>query len=229
MASQSLHIKHDVQKFYDQNGPIYLEVTQAPLDIRLHYLKKLIARLPHANRTILELGCGAGVPCTQFLAQHGGTKIIANDISGTQIALARERLPQSSVELRQGDMMELRFLPGQFDAVSAIYTIFHLPRAEQTIMLRRIHRWLKLGGFLLISFSPQEVPGVAATSFLSGAESGLYWSGWGPEKIREILAEMSFQEIDESAVDMESARDGRVETPYHWVLARKIVGTYCLN
>ncbi|KAL4890576.1 S-adenosyl-L-methionine-dependent methyltransferase [Aspergillus ambiguus] len=222
MTNHSIQIKGDVKKFYDQNASLYLESTQHPFELRLHYFRKLVARLPAANASILELGCGAGVPCTQFLAQHERLKIVANDISETQIVLARKRLPPS-VKLLHGDMTGLQFPPNTFDAVSAIYTVFHLPRDEQIIMLQRIYDWLKSGGFLLVTFSPHEVIGEYATSYLGGAATRLFWSGWGPEKTREILMEIGFHlELDEIMADMEAGRDGRVESPYHWVLARKL-------
>ncbi|KAJ7696771.1 hypothetical protein B0H17DRAFT_1053002, partial [Mycena rosella] len=43
-----------------------------------------------------ELGCGAGVPCTQVLVEHG-LNVTGNDISAAQIALAREHVPKATL------------------------------------------------------------------------------------------------------------------------------------
>ncbi|HEX6404379.1 MAG TPA: SpoIIE family protein phosphatase [Pseudonocardiaceae bacterium] len=45
------------------------------------------ARLPSCP-TVLDLGCGAGVPCTALLAEHGD--VVGVDISTSQIELARK-------------------------------------------------------------------------------------------------------------------------------------------
>ena len=157
-------IKADIKKAYDAIAPKYLTWTESTHKVRLSYLNNLLQNLNSTaaaeptsdnHRHILELGCGAGVPVTQHLAALPNTDVTANDISETQIALARERLPES-VTLIQGDMMELSFENGSFDAVLAMYSIFHLPRDEQVTMLTRIYGWLKPGGWLLANFSGSE-------------------------------------------------------------------------
>src|SRR5271170_573154 len=128
---------------YDQIAPAYLAWSAPrPTTARLSYLNKLLTYLP-SGANVLELGCGAGVPCTQSLISHG-IKVTGVDISAAQIALAQEYVPQAT--LIHADMMALSFPPSTFDAVVAFYSIFHLPREEQRTMIGRIQGWLKDGG-----------------------------------------------------------------------------------
>ena len=52
----------------------------------------------------------------------------------------------------QADMTAVALPSGAFDAVSAFYSITHVPRDEHGGLLRRIAGWLKPGGRFLASF-----------------------------------------------------------------------------
>ena len=99
---------------------------------------------------MLELGCGAGVPATQYLLQNEKPTIsvTANDISTTQLALAETNLAtyKDRLTIVQGDMLALSFPAESFDAVTGVYSIIHLPREEQTQLLQSIGTWLKPRG-----------------------------------------------------------------------------------
>lgn len=239
----STTIKADIKKAYDAIAPKYLTWTQSTHGIRLLYMDKLLQNLnatppppvespshtsdpPKRNINILELGCGAGIPVTQHLATLPNTSITANDISETQIALARERLP-SSVTLIQGDMMELSFPDATFDAVLAMYSIFHLPRDEQVAMLHRVHGWLKPGGWVLVNFAAGEFASESDANWLGGREGVVHWSGWGVEGTRRVLGDVGFGiVVDEVEQDEEEEEDGSVKkVDFHWVLARKELGS----
>ncbi|KAJ8611818.1 hypothetical protein MRB53_037731 [Persea americana] len=77
---------------------------------------------PPPQPRILELGCGPGVPITRLLLDRGAA-VVANDISSTQIQMARARVSRGRVrggghggadpplgQLRRGDEL-LRRLP----------------------------------------------------------------------------------------------------------------------
>ncbi|KAI1776536.1 S-adenosyl-L-methionine-dependent methyltransferase [Hypoxylon cercidicola] len=105
---------------------------------------------------VLELGCGPGLPVTGKLLSHPTLHVTANDISTAQISLARANLlgaagntdAEKRLALVEGDMAELAFPGRSFDAVVALYSLIHLPRAEQADMIGKIARWLKPGGYL---------------------------------------------------------------------------------
>lgn len=55
--------------------------------------------------------------------------------------------------------MSLEFEKGRFGAVVAFYSVIHLPREEQGVMLRRIWGWLEDGGYLLMNLGARDDPG----------------------------------------------------------------------
>ncbi|OQE36102.1 hypothetical protein PENCOP_c012G05772 [Penicillium coprophilum] len=223
-AVDNHHIKEDIKKAYDDIAEVYLDWTQPSHEIRLSYLDRMLLSFDSAkgnSQSILELGCGAGVPCTQLLASREYISVTANDISNTQIAMAKERLPHS-VNLIPGDMMELKFESGHFDAVVAMYSIFHLPRDEQTTILRRIFDWLKPGGRLLANFPETGFASSSDQSWLGGTKGAMHWSGWGRSEMRTLLADIGFEiEIDEVVVDCEKDKGVSRNVAFNWILASK--------
>jgi cyclopropane fatty-acyl-phospholipid synthase-like methyltransferase len=53
-------------------------------------------------------------------------------------------------------MATVRFAPETFDAVSAFYSVTHLPRSEHAILIRRVAKWLRPGGRFLASYGAAE-------------------------------------------------------------------------
>ncbi|KAJ5280036.1 Methyltransferase type 11 [Penicillium angulare] len=221
----SHQIKANMKKAYDEISPFYLKWTESSHATRLSYvdimLKSINTQTGTHQKSILELGCGAGVPVTQLLASQEHTSVTANDISETQIALAKERLP-ASVDLIQGDMMNLGFGHQQFDAVLGMYSISHIPRDEQTVLLTRIFDWLKPGGQLLANFPETNFEGSTNESWLGATNGAVYWSSWGREKLVQVLRDIGFDiKIDEVVVDSEETDGVSRDVPFHWILAKK--------
>ena len=50
-------------------------------------------------------------------------------------------------------MTELSFEPASFDGVICLYTMFHLPRAEQKGLLSKIYSWLKPSGMFVFNLA----------------------------------------------------------------------------
>ncbi len=167
-----------IKSSYDAMAADYTAWVEAKPSRRLHYLSKLLDSIP-SDSSILELGCGAGIPVTLALAQHLKVKkIIANDISSAQIALAKERLQgYEHVNLVEGDMCTLSFPPSSLNGVVAFFSLFHLPRSEQPTQLLKIHSWLQAGGVLVINFGTENVEEHVNDFF--GEQ--MAWSGWGVE------------------------------------------------
>lgn len=156
--------KKVVEQGYDRVAEGYLASKDPADPTTLDALGKLAASIP-VGGAVLDLGCGAGVPVTQWLAEHG-YDVTGVDISERQLELARQRIPNAGFV--QSDMASLDFPPGTFDAVVAFYSIIHVPREEHEDLLSRICEWLKPGGRFL------------ATWPLTGWEGQEEnWQGWG--------------------------------------------------
>jgi ubiquinone/menaquinone biosynthesis C-methylase UbiE len=225
MASSAPTLKENIKKAYDNVAVKYGEWTKSSYPTRVEYLQKLLAYLPPSpvEKSVLELGCGSGQPCTAILASKPGMKVTANDISSVQLALAKEHLPSTNVSLIEGDMMELSFEDNSFDAVIGMYSILHLPKEEQVTMLKRIHKWLKPGALFLASFAAGlEGEDLVDKNWLDGTDGEMFWSGWGEERTCEIISSIGFELIlREVVAEVEEEKGEGREIPFLWVLAKK--------
>lgn len=104
---------------------------------------------------ILDLGCGDGIPVSQFLIQKG-FDVVALDSSSEMIARYRANFP--SVSARCERVQDARFAPGSFEAVVAWGVLFHLSAGEQEAAMERVSAWLKPDGRFL--FTSGDISGV---------------------------------------------------------------------
>jgi ubiquinone/menaquinone biosynthesis C-methylase UbiE len=194
-----------VESAYDAIAEVYLQnfTGEAASAARMRYIGNL-SELLGPDSAVLKLGCGAGVPVTAALAQR--FDVTGIDISAAQLTLARERVP--SALFVKADMTSVEFPAASFDAVVACYSFIHLPKGSQPGMLSAIARWLRPGGYLLVSFGIGGRP--------SGVEQWhgvpIYVSGHTVPTNRRHLADAGFVSlIDRVDIDTEQ---------WHWVLAR---------
>jgi SAM-dependent methyltransferase len=109
------------------------------------WVDELAALIP-ARARVADLGCGIGLPGTLALTGHG-LDVLGVDFSGVQLARARRLVPAASFV--RADMAAFHLRPASVDAVTAFYSMIHLPLADQRALLGRIRGWLRPGGYLL--------------------------------------------------------------------------------
>lgn len=221
LSEGSENMKDRLKASYDAMAPQYNEWTQKHSNFRLAYLEKLFEAVPTLNQSeksfsVVELGCGAGIPILDtILSRSPNASVIGNDLSSTQIEIAKKNLAQfgDRANLIEGDMTKLSFPDESQDAVIGLYSIIHLPQAEQIAILRNINKWLKPGGCLLANFSGEASSGVTNEKWLD--EKGwMFWSGLGPEQTVAELREAGFEVLHQAV-------EGDEEERLLWLLARK--------
>ncbi|KAJ7289452.1 methyltransferase domain-containing protein [Mycena rebaudengoi] len=227
LSAPSHELKSHIASTYNAIAPQYNAWTASHHDFRLDYLNRLLPHLPSSGARILELGAGAGDPGTALLVTLPEAHVVANDISSAQLSLLRaclaSEISAGKLETREGDMMDLAFSDGALDAVVGLYSIIHLPRKEQRELLRRIGRWVRSGGWLLVNFAGKEIESSVQMGWLEEEQEGkesqnaMYWSSWGPEESRHLVQEAGFM-IEVEEIDGKEGPD----TDFLWVLAQKI-------
>jgi ubiquinone/menaquinone biosynthesis C-methylase UbiE len=203
------------EEAYDHLATWYLDWVSKQTSPRERYARKVLenaSRSPSENPYILELGCGPGVPITRMLLDQGA-RVLANDISTKQIAMAKAQCHIPQATFVAGDMAGLSIEAASVDGVVCFFTLFHLPRTEQKPMLSRIFSWLKPGGLLVCNFATFDEEEIYGEMM----GHGIFWSGFDAKENRAMLVEAGF-EIESEEV-LESDADGGNE--FQWIAARK--------
>ncbi|MFZ5437995.1 MAG: class I SAM-dependent methyltransferase [Patescibacteria group bacterium] len=176
---------------YNQMAGAYLQDRSR---LRSHrYVTRFEEILPR-QASILDLGCGAGVPVDDYLIKKGHL-VTGLDISETQINMAKQRCKGGAFFVK--DIMELKENEYQVDAVVSLYTIFHLPRKMHLDFLEKIASFLPVGGKLLISMGEDNFE---AEHDLYGQKvwSSHYDARTNLEMVKNAGFEILLSEIDQS-------------------------------
>lgn len=168
------------------------------------YLQKLLKLLRTAS-TVLDLGCGAGVPVDDILLKNG-QRVIGIDISPEMIRRARKSCRGG--EYLVGEIVDLKRKEYSVQAVVSFYALFHLPRDRHGEILMTINSFLPKGGLLLMTMGDKEYEGT--TDFYG---TKMWFSQWGPKKNRELVKKAGFEilldEIDTSGAERHQVIMGR--------------------
>ncbi|KAK4668957.1 LOW QUALITY PROTEIN: uncharacterized protein QC764_701180 [Podospora pseudoanserina] len=150
------------------------------------------------TKSALELGCGNGYPILQHLFSAGLFDcIVANDLSSVQLNSVKSELEakHDNADWRQGDMTCLSFNPCSFDIIIGLYTLIHLPRSEQLLMLEKISLWLKPGGLALVNFSKEDTEADVIEEWLGREEGWMFWSGYGADNMPRLIQQVDGLEM----------------------------------
>jgi ubiquinone/menaquinone biosynthesis C-methylase UbiE len=201
--------KLTVQSGYDALAPRFREWgARIEGDPWERFLDELAGRLPDGAQ-LLDLGCGNGDKTSRLAERFELTCV---DLSEEQLRLARVELPNATFV--QADFAELAFPAASFDAVTAFYSISHVPREEHSALFGRIARWLRPGGLFLASLSANGTSDW--TEEWLGVE--MFFSAYDAATNRRLLRELGFDLLIDEVVTM---REPEGEASFLWVLARK--------
>jgi cyclopropane fatty-acyl-phospholipid synthase-like methyltransferase len=204
-----------VRDGYDQIAEQYMTAVTRPRsgDPRDAWTAELLARLAPES-TVLDLGCGPGVPSAARLAT-AGHQVVGVDISPRQIDLARRNVP--SATFIACDVIDFTAERESFDAVMALYSLTHVPRDRYATLFARLVDWLRPGGWLLASMGTSDQAGWNEEDFLGFGHTS-WTNGCDPATSRRLLNDAGF--------DLERAEIVADESPFgperwFWVLGRR--------
>lgn len=158
------------------------------------WIEELLGRLPEAG-TVLDLGCGSGVPVARSLVA-AGHRVTGVDISEVQVSRARELVP--GADFVRADVTALELPPASFDAVVFLYALIHVPVEEQPALLERVASWLRPGGWFLCVTGHRAWTG-SDDNWL-GAGATMWWSQADAVTSRAWLGRAGFEVIREEFV-----------------------------
>ena len=190
MQERSVDPKLLVARGYDRIAEgFHLRQQQTPPSgVKRGYLDRLTEELQPGAR-ILDLGCGAGVPSTEYLIER--FDVVGVDISQGQLSLARRHVPEATFFL--ADMCSLAFKPRSFDAIVAFYSIIHIPREEHEPLMGRLFDWLRPGGRLVAVMGRDDWEGRESDWLGLGAE--MYWSHFDAATSLALVGRAGFRPL----------------------------------
>lgn len=170
-------------------NPVRLSFIREAIDA--HWGSDTAGRAPLAGKSVLDVGCGAGLLC-EPLARLGGM-VTGVDAAPENVAAAQAHAKGSglAIDYRSGELAELNL--GKFDLVTSLEVIEHV--ADKQAFLAGLIGHLAPGGLLILS-----TPNRTARSRLllvQGAELvGLvprgthHWDDFiAPEELQAMLGE----------------------------------------
>ena len=173
----------------------------------------LLEALPPAAK-VLDLGSGTGRPTAELLAA-AGHDVTGYDVAPRMVEIARAQVPAARFVL--GDMRELSFEDGSWDAVTAFFSMLQLPRAEQETMIGRLAAWLKPGGLLLFATVPADVDGVDIVFMDHPVRASSFPAG----TLADLLRKAGLDVVREEHADFVPDHPGAGPEPHVYFTARK--------
>jgi SAM-dependent methyltransferase len=150
----------------------------------------LLEKRVDAGSSVLDLGCGCGVPVARRLARR--YDVTGIDLSPVQVERARGLVP--SARFICADMTTMRFSRESFSAIVCLYALIHVPLSEQPALLTNVRRWLRPGGVFLATVGHKAWTGLEK-DWLGVRGADMWWSHADAETYRRWL--------DEAALDIE--------------------------
>lgn len=146
-----------------------------------------------AGARVLDAGCGAGDLVLDALPD--AVTGVGLDVSREQVARARVHSPR----VVQGDMTRLPFRDDSFDAVTAMYSLIHVPVSEHGAFYSELARVLRPGGEALVVTGDEAWAGENPDWLDSGVE--MRWSWPDLAESKELIRDSGLRVVEGDDVD----------------------------
>lgn len=139
---------------------------------------------------LLDAGCGAGEPFADWFIKRGW-QVSGVDLSDKMLDLAKEYVPQ--MKRICAPMQEVDFEDNSFEAITAIYSLFHLSPDDQRLMFKKFFWWLKNKGSLLFTYATKEYTNHDTfNDYIEFMGERLYYSHRTPDELKKELTDAGF-------------------------------------
>ena len=145
------------------------------------------ARSLPPNATVLDIGCGIGLPISRTLVDEG-LSVYGIDASLSMVQGFRQNFPNSPVACEAAE--DSSFFDRQFDAIIAWGVLFLLPEETQEIVMRKMANVLSTGGKLLFTAPSQKMKWEDAITAIESISLGA-------ERYKELMVGSGLSLIEE--------------------------------
>ena len=178
-------------------------------ETQMQFLQRLVALVPPLG-TVIDLGCGSGVPFDRYLVDNG-LQLVGYDFAEKHIREAKRNVPEAIY--KEADFTNFECDAGNTDAILALYSIFHIPKEEHKALFSKMWRALKPGGVVLMTLGTDRTE--HKDSDFCDAKRML-WSNYKPEYYRQMLSDLSFTILHEQFESFQGDKEN-----HYWVLIQK--------
>ena len=145
------------------------------------------ARSLPPNATVLDIGCGIGLPISRALVDEG-LSVYGIDASLSMVQGFRQNFPNSPVACEAAE--DSSFFDRQFDAIIAWGVLFLLSVETQEIVMRKMANVLSTGGKLLFTAPSQKMKWEDAITAIESISLGA-------ERYKELMVASGLSLIEE--------------------------------
>lgn len=178
-----------VMRGYDELADRYAAERDHFDDLAI--LDGLLADAPEGR--ILDAGCGDGDPILDRLASD--RPVVGIDFSSEQVRRANRVAPG---RVARADLTALPVAADSLAAITAFYSLIHVPADRHGDVYAEFARTLQTGGIVLVTVGTQEWSGRNEDWLDGGAP--MKWDILGPEKSTERLEAAGFDVYDRIGV-----------------------------
>lgn len=177
----------DKSNGYEQIAPIFIKGRgQAINGVGKSAVRKWTQTLLR-NSTVLDVGCGTGIPVSLVLINEGMT-VYAIDASPTMVKAFQQNFPNNPVACEAVE--DSLFFNRKFDAIIAWGLIFLLPAELQEIVIQKAANALQTAGKFLFTATGKR-------NEWRDAMTDQHSLSLGPEKYKELLAGSGLSLVEE--------------------------------
>jgi cyclopropane fatty-acyl-phospholipid synthase-like methyltransferase len=187
-----------LQEVYDGFADAY-EANRGVFDLT-EILNTFYSGFGQNSGKLLDLGCGAGEPLGRYFIDRDWS-VTGVDFSKRMLELASRYTPE--MQTIHADMCDVEFHESHFNAVVAIYSLFHIPSIHHSELFRKIHRWLVPNGRALFTYATKDYTGFDRfDGYKHFMGQSLYYSHKTPDELYKDLEDIGFNIVSKDYVDI---------------------------